>query len=545
MRTPVQLAPAPSRKPRKPSLLEFVEQVLKLSISATQRTLIKSMAGQLLSDAELAIFKLCTGRDAYVPRYYRQVTAVCGARGGKDSRIAAPRALYEALFGGHEKKLGVGEKGLVVLVAQDAEAAGIAFGYVEGYLKANPALNKQVATYLTRAIVLKNGITVKCFPSTAASIRGYTVVAAILDEVAYFRVEGAVNSDEDIEVAVLRGMGTLGGPLLKISTPSGQAGILYRDVKRAWGKDDPDLLVFKATTEMMNPSFPALEEMARNMTPARFAQEFLAEFASDIESFLSMADIEKCIDWNVSERAPDLTRHKYFAFVDMAGGGADHHVLAIGHNESSPDLLGTGGSSKRHVLDFLWGASSATSELGSVAPMMVEHLRRYNVGHVTGDRYTGSEGGWVADAFRKAGGINYETPEWTPANGERAVYADSPTIYGQVAPLFRTGEARILDTSLPLVRELSLLQRTPGTQKDRIAHVRGGHDDYACAVAGLMHILAGKGRSGPPIGHSLGVPRGGGPTAIGGTGGSRGLGSVGGPAAQLGGMYSNPGTRWQ
>jgi len=540
MRTPV--LPATKKLVRKPTLLEFVQKTLRLPISLAQQTLLKAMTGQPLTARELAIFTLCTGRDAYTPRNYRQVTVVAGARSGKDSRVAAPRALYEALFAGHEKKLTKGERGLVALVAQDAEAAGIAFSYISGYLKANPVLDTQVAEYLARQVILKNGITIRCFPSTAASIRGYTIVAAILDELAYFRVEGAANSDEDIEVAVLRGMGTTQGPLVKISTPSGPFGVLYRDVKRAWGKDDPDLLVWKGSTELMNPSFPDLDTMARVMDPTRFAQEFLAEFATDLESFLSPAVIERCTDFGVTERPPDLTKYKYVAFVDLGGGGGDHSTLAIGHPETTPDLLRTGAASRQIVHDLSWGASRATSELGSIVPQMIEHIRRYHIERVYGDRYTGADGGWVAAEFRKHG-IEYLTPEWTPANANEPAYADKSTIYAQVAPLFLTGNVRLLDTTYPLVKELALLERTPGSGgKDRIDHPRGSHDDYANSVCGMIHVVNGKGSLPRPMGMSLGTPKGGGPTALGGM--PRVGAAVGGQAAHLGTLYRNPGQRF-
>jgi len=544
MRTPVA-APSPRpRKFRKPSVLEYTEQILKLPLSAAQRTIVKAMAGQLLTGSELALFKLMTGREVYTPRYYRNVTVAAGARGGKTSMFASPRVEWEALYAGHERKLAVGERGLVALVAQDHEAAGIAFSYVAGHLRDNPLLNSQVATYLNRAIILKNGLEIRTFPSTAAALRGYTIVAAVLDEVAYFPTEGAANSDEDIETAVLRGMGTLQGPLIKISTPAGQRGILYRDIKRGWGHDDPDLLCFKAPTSLLNPAFPDLDHMAAIMAPARFAMEFLAEFASDLTAFLPPAIIERAVDYGVAERMPQLGKHRYFAFVDMASTGPDSHALSIGHDEATPDLLGTGGQDRLYIQDLLWGANRATSELTSIIPQMAEHLARFNLSKVYGDRYTGTDG-WIAAEFRRHG-IEYETPTWIPANATEPTYADKSTIYMAVAPLFLANKVKLLDSPFPLVKELTLLQQSPGSGgKPRVDHPRGSSDDFANATCGMLHVLSGKGRSGPPIGHSLGVPRGGGPTAVGGVGRSRGLGAVGGQAAHLGGFYSPPGTRWQ
>lgn len=40
--------------------------------------------------------------------------------------------------------------------------------------------------------------------------------------------------------------------LVKISTPYMKSGVLYDDFTRAYGQDDPDLLVWRASSPLMN-----------------------------------------------------------------------------------------------------------------------------------------------------------------------------------------------------------------------------------------------------------------------------------------------------
>jgi hypothetical protein len=111
-----------------PTILDFVTdpQLLNLTISPAQRTLLKSFYGLPLTKDELAIWSQCTGRVTYSGRPFREMTVIAGARGGKDSRVLAPVLCYEAVFGGHESFLAKGEYGMIPLVAQDQRATRIA-----------------------------------------------------------------------------------------------------------------------------------------------------------------------------------------------------------------------------------------------------------------------------------------------------------------------------------------------------------------------------------------------------------------------------------
>lgn len=157
------------RAPRDvPSIVEFCKdsQLLGLTLSPAQEALLRAIYGLPLDGSQLELWRQCTRRATYPGLAFAEVTVVAGARSGKDSRIAAPVVCYEAVFGGHERCLARGERGVIPLVAQDARATKVAFGYVRDYLMNSPLLASLVAEKLANEVGLANGIGVMCFPCT-------------------------------------------------------------------------------------------------------------------------------------------------------------------------------------------------------------------------------------------------------------------------------------------------------------------------------------------------------------------------------------------
>ena len=65
---------------------------------------------------------------------------------------------------------------------------------------------------------------------------------------------------------------------------------------------------------------------------AAASAEYLAQFRTDVESFISREAVEACISLSVHER-PSERAHSYVAFVDPSGGSSDSMTLAIAHTE--------------------------------------------------------------------------------------------------------------------------------------------------------------------------------------------------------------------
>ncbi|HEY3246822.1 MAG TPA: hypothetical protein VGK88_00845 [bacterium] len=409
------------------------------------------------SDEHVELYRQCTGREAWPAEPFSEVTVIAGARSGKDSRIAAPVVLYEALFGRHADELHTGERAVVPLVAQDQRAARIAFTYIRDYLRRSSLLWGEVEEVLSSEMTMRNGVTIATFACTQRSLRGWSIPVGVLDEVGFYRLEGSTDSDVEVQTSIRRGMLGFASPkLLKISTPYLKSGVLWDDAQR-FGQDDPDRLVWKASTALMNPSIAAARlARERRIDPRRYEREYEAEFVDDLQAFLA----EAWVSAGVVEGRGDLPPQPgvfYRAAVDPSGGGPDTFAFAVGHNHG-----------ERLVVDCLRGWKAIGANLSAVVAEIAGILRTYECRAVTGDKYAA---GWVRERFADTGIAYEESPR------------DKSAAYLELEPLLAQGRVELPDHP-QLRRELHSLEKRalPGG-RTRIDHPRGGHDDYANVVA--------------------------------------------------------------
>jgi hypothetical protein len=129
-------------------------------------------------------------------------------------------------------------------------------------------------------------------------------------------------------------MSTIPGAfLLCASSPYSRRGELWNAYKNWFGDDEAPALVWRAATRTMNPTVPQrLIDKALEEDPARAGAEYLAEFRSDIETFVSREVVEAAV---VPGRHELPWQHgvKYFAFCDPSGAAADSFTLAISHRD--------------------------------------------------------------------------------------------------------------------------------------------------------------------------------------------------------------------
>ena len=432
----------------------------------------RAIYGLPLNDSQLDIFHQCTGRESYLRHGFQEATVIAGARAGKDSRIAAPIALYESIYGGHQKHLSKGERGTIPLVAQDARATRIAFGYITDYLTHSEILSSMLdGEPLAMEIPLINRMSIVCFPSTKSSLRGWSIPAGIMDELAFFRLEGSAESDAEIQTSIRRGMVQFDRTrLIKISTPYMRSGILFDDFKDYFGKDSEDVLVWKASSALMNPSLKTSRlERERRLDPERYVREYEAEFAEDLEAFLPLAWIDAAIVQGRYELPP--SEHSFYsAGIDPNGGGQDAFTISIVHADGD-----------RIVQDVCRGwkkQRGQTMNMDAVVKDIAAIMKSYGLNSGDGDRYSGQ---WVVDAFAKEG-IAYIHSE-----------TDKSGAYLEMEPLFAQGKIEILDHP-ELQRELRLLERRPRPGgKVLVDHPRASHDDYPNSLA-LAVTKARRGR---------------------------------------------------
>jgi hypothetical protein len=454
-----------------PDIIEFTtdSSFLGLSLSAAQECLLRAIYGLSLNAEQFDLWRQCTGRQTYPARPFGEATILAGARAGKDSRIASPIVAYEAVFGGHERELGKGERAVFPLVAQDTRGAQVAFGYVSDGFTRSPLLRRLLAEPpLTSELRLTNGSRIACYPCTLRSLRGFSIPAACLDEVGFWRLEGSADADVEIQASLRRGMLGFTHPrVVKISTPYMRSGLLHDDYKRAFGQDDPDLLVWKSTSAQMNPTLtPERLERERRLDPQRFAREYEAEFAEDISTFLPAAWVDQAVMAGVHEIGPQAGVSECTAAVDVSGGGNDAFTLAIVFPEGPP------GHEERCIVQCVgrsWGGKGQSIDLRAVVGEIATLARKYGVSAVHGDAYAA---GWTRQAF-EAAGLQYLDAQYSRSEA-----------YLEVEPLFAQNRIGILDDPV-LHRELKLLERRPRPGgKTTVDHPSGSahHDDRANAL---------------------------------------------------------------
>ena len=157
----------------------------------------------------------------------REAWLVFGRKGGKDVK-AASYATYLATIGaevyGYRDRLTKGERGVVQVLAVDRDQAGVCLEYVRSFFEM-PMLAEMVKRETADSIELTNGIVIEITTNDRRRVRGRTVIAAILDEVAHWRSEHSANPDEDVYQSIKPSMLTIPNALLiGISSPYARRG---------------------------------------------------------------------------------------------------------------------------------------------------------------------------------------------------------------------------------------------------------------------------------------------------------------------------------
>ena len=430
--------------------------------------LLRSIFGLPLDAGELDLFKRLTGRTAPAPQGYLSIALVVGRRGGK-SLLLALLAAYLAAFYDWSPFLTDSEKGTIIIVAADKKQGRAIFRYLSGMLKI-PLLAGRITRETANSIEMSNGIVVEIMAANFRTVRGYTIVAALADELAFWASdETGANPDVEIINAIRPAMATIpSAMLLMASSPYARRGVLWDTYKRHFGKDDSSTLVVQASTRDMNPSVPAsFVAEAFEADPANAAAEYGGQFRSDIEAFVTREAVDACVSPGVLERAP-VQYVNYAAFVDPSGGSSDSMTLAVGHSQLSDD-----NSRSIAVLDAVREIRAPFSPENAVAEFTTL-LKSYGIRAVRGDRY-GAE--WISEAFRKAG------IEYRPADLSKS------EIYRDFLPRLNSGEVDLLDNQRLISQLLSLERRTARGGRDSIDHPPGAKDDVANAAAGALVYL--------------------------------------------------------
>jgi terminase large subunit-like protein len=414
-----------------------------------------------MSESEAEVWRECTGRESLPQRPFNEAWLVCGRRSGKSFTMALI-AVFLACFRDYRAFLGPGEKCTIMVVAADRKQARVVLRFVRGLL-APPVLAKRVVNDVSDAIELAGDVVIEVITASHA-VRGYSLGAALVDELAFFPSDDASVSGAEIIAAIRPAMATIPNSLLICaSSPYARRGALWEAYRRYHGKDDAPVLVWRAPTVVMNPSVPrGVIDDAYEADPASAAAEYGAEFRTDVETFVSREAVEACVAFGVRERPPVLDEY-YMGFVDPSGGSADAMTLAIGHRQD--DTV---------VIDCLRERRPPFSP-DDVAGEFAALLKSYRVTTVHGDRYAGE---WCRERFR-AHDIGYEPAEKPKSD-----------LYRDLLPLINARRVDLIDDKRLQAQLVGLERRTSRAGKDSIDHMPGSHDDVANAVAGVAGLLA-------------------------------------------------------
>lgn len=434
----------------------------EMSSWQTWRAVLKAAFGLELTPGEAKVFSEVAGGRKVPAGRVQELWTIAGRRGGK-SRMAAAVAVYIATFADHRSKLAPGETGYVLVLSPSKSQARTVRDYAEGFIRSSPILSQSLDGEPTaEEIRLKGNVVIGVHTNSFRTVRGRTLLAAVLEEVAFMRDESSAIPDVELYRAILPALGTTGGMLIGISSPYRRLGLLHQKHRDHFGQDDDDVLVIQAPTAALNPTINTkVIDRARQSDPEAARAEWDAEFRTDLSALLDDAVIDAAIDHARPVELPPRPAFSYVAFADASAGRHDHFTVCIGHCEG-----------ERFIADVIRGVAPPFDPK-SVADEFAALAKEYRCFLITGDAYAGE---WVSGAFRDAG-IEYRRAEM-PKSG----------LYLESVPHFMRGAISIPNHPR-LIREFRLLERRVAPSgKDRVDHGQNGSDDYANAVVGALAV---------------------------------------------------------
>jgi hypothetical protein len=295
--------------------------------------------------------------------------------------------------------------------------------------------------------------------------------------------------------------------LLVASSPYARKGVLWQAFRQHYGRDDAPALVWKAATRTMNPTVSEefiAGELERD--PAGAAAEYLAEFRSDIEAFVSREVVDAAVVSGRYELSP-VSGVLYAGFCDPSGGSSDSMTLAIAHITDGVAVL----DCVREVKPP-FSPENVTRDFAAA-------LKSYGLSTVSGDRY---EGEWPREQFRKAG-VQYLISDKAKSD-----------LYRDLLPLMNSRKVELLDIPRLASQLCGLERRTARGGRDSIDHGPGAHDDIVNSAAGAL--LSALRRSLRPSSNAMPLVFSNGPRCFSGA-----AQSTGNPVLRTGGEYSGNG----
>lgn len=421
---------------------------------------------------ELVIYQRHTKRDA-PPSAPVAEAWMCIGRGGGKTRNSALHAVYRAITF-DTTTVDPGEDVIVPLLASDRRQAKQGLKYVRGF-NALPLVAPWVFRGgLKETIEYRTGVNVEVTTASKRAPRGFSCPTCCADEIAWWQNDDdGANPDHEVITAVRGSLGRVDDSvLLALSNPAAPRGELYEAVERAFGKDEPETLVWNADTLSMNPTYDKkaiARAFARDpvVASSEFGSDGSVTFRQARQALFDEDAVRRCIVVDRRELGP-LASTRYVAFLDAAQGqrSGDAMTLGIAHAEGG-----------RGVLDLV-RVTEPPFDPAVVLQSYAQVLHDYDVRVLVGDRHAI---GFVQHECVRLG-IKFE-----PAT------LDKSGLFAELLPLVNTGRVEFLDEPTLRAQLCALERRSVRGGRDSIDHPRGAHDDVANVAAGALVLAAGMG----------------------------------------------------
>lgn len=399
----------------------------------------------------------------------REFWAMVGRGAGK-SRIAAMIVDWIAC---RPYKLAPGENIYCGIVAPDRRQSSITFKYAVGLLHSRPELAAMIVRETSDTVELANGVIITVI-TAAQSLRSRAFAVLVFEEAAFQGTDDAAFSDVELMRAARPALAKVPGSLfVVVSSTYARRGITWEAAQKyaaTGGSADGRVVYVQATTLELNPIFDAAAvATALEEDPAGAAAEYLSEFRSDVESFVTREAVDAVV---IPDRIelPYMARHSYVGFVDFAGGaGQDSATMAIAHPEHRKE--GTVA-----VLDLVREVRPPFSP-EQVCADFAATLKSYQITKVTADKYAGD---FPAEQLRKHG------VELTPSERTKS------DIYKEILSSINSRRLELLDNPRLVAQLCGLERRVARGGKDSIDHAPRAHDDLCNSACGALLLVANK-----------------------------------------------------
>jgi hypothetical protein len=290
---------------------------------AARKTILKAAFALPMTPRELITFGELAGGRSPPPRRVKELVDISGRRSGKDSIASAIIAFMAAIEQAHLGRLRPGEPAVCMLLAMDREQARIIQSYVRSYFEAIPELKAMVVRETRDGLELSNNVEIVIATNDFRSVRGRSVLVAVLDEVAHYRDERSTTPDIELDRALSPSLATIPESMkILISTAYRRGGLLFEKWRKFYGVDDDRVLVIQASTPQLNPLFDMAEiDRAMEDDPMAARAEYFSQWRDDVSSAFARDVVERAI---VAGRVelPPIAGERYRAFVDAAAAAA-------------------------------------------------------------------------------------------------------------------------------------------------------------------------------------------------------------------------------